>query len=138
MPDTSQTRSLVRIEELPRTCVILDANALMSPFQQNFNLDIEVQKAVPGYEPVVPSSVVRELEALIKNGDWRVRAALQLSMNYPCVDVKGKGDAPIFNLAVRTGWIVLTQDKKLRENLRKKGIPVLLLRGKGHLQLMEP
>jgi len=138
MPEATQTRSFARIEDLPRTCVILDANALISPFQQNFNLDIEVQNAAPGFEPVVPSSVVRELETLLKDGDWRVKAALQLSMNYPCVEVKGRGDAPIFNLAVRTGWIVMTQDKKLRASLSKNGIPVLLLRGKGHLQIMEP
>ncbi|MGA1820032.1 MAG: PIN domain-containing protein [Thermoplasmatota archaeon] len=138
MTSDPEDRPFTRLEDLPRTCIILDANALLSPFQQNFNLDMELQKAAPGFEPVVPSSVVRELQMLMKDGDWRAKAALQLSMNYPCVEVKGKGDAPIFNLAVRTGWMVMTQDRKLRSSLGKKGIPVVLLRGKGHLQIMEP
>ncbi|MGA1793298.1 MAG: PIN domain-containing protein [Thermoplasmatota archaeon] len=138
MPSSVQDRTFARIEDLPRSCVILDANALLSPFQQNFNLDIELEKAAPGFEPVVPSSVIRELETLNKDGDWKVKAAIQLSANYPCVEVKGRGDAPIFNLAVRTGWMVMTQDRMLRSNLRKKGIPVIMLRGKGRLQIMEP
>jgi len=138
LPEETQPRSFTRVEDLPRTCIILDANALISPFQQNFNLDVEMQRAAPGFEPVVPSSVIKELETLQKNGDWRVKAALQLSMKYLCVEVKGRGDGPIFNLAVRTGWIVMTQDRMLRSSLRKKGIPVMLLRAKGHLVVIEP
>lgn len=118
--------------------VILDANALMSPFQQNFNLDIELDNAAPGIKPIVPTSVIRELEILMKKGDWRVKAALDLARKYPSVDIKGKGDAPILNLAVKKGWAVMTQDRKLRMNLLKKGIPVIILRGKGHLRVMEP
>ncbi|MBN1390046.1 MAG: hypothetical protein JXA22_05330 [Candidatus Thermoplasmatota archaeon] len=139
MPNVSeQGGQLFRVEDLKGNHLILDANALISPFILGFNLDIEVQNAAPGFEPLVPYSVIRELETLMRKGDWRVKAAMDLSRKYPWVDVKGKGDAPIFNLAVRTGWMVMTQDRRLRASLRKKGIQVLLVRGKGHLQVMEP
>ena len=126
------------IGELEGRCLILDANALLSPFQMGFNLDIEIERAVPGVKPVVPSSVVSELETLSKKGDWRTRAALKLCRKYPVIEVKGRGDSPIFNLAVRKGWIVMTQDRGLRASLKKKGIPVVVIRGKGHLQLLGP
>lgn len=139
MPDPSPgTERSFRREELPDNCLILDANALLSPFEFGFNLDLEIERVAPGIKVLVPSSVLRELQVLVKKGDWRVKAALELAGRYPCVDIKGKGDAPIFNLAKETGWMVMTQDRKLRAALRKIGIPVLLIRGRGHLQVMEP
>jgi rRNA-processing protein FCF1 len=54
------------------------------------------------------------------------------------VDIKGKGDAPIFNLAVGRGWPVATSDGRLRNKLHKRGIPVVLVRERGHLELTEP
>ena len=128
----------VSVDQLQGRFVILDANALMAPFQQNFNLDIELQIAAPGVTPVVPTSVIRELEHLRKKGDWRTKAALDLAVKYTIVDIKGKGDAPIFNLAVKKGWMVMTQDRRLRSNLLDRGIAVIVLRGRGHFQVMEP
>jgi rRNA-processing protein FCF1 len=139
MPETiEKERSVPEVSILTGRCVILDANALISPFQENYNLDIELDNASPGIQPVVPTSVIRELEFLMKKGDWRVKAALDLAAKYPTINVKGMGDAPIFNLAVNKGWMVMTQDKRLRTKLLKRGISVMVLRGKGHLRVMEP
>jgi rRNA-processing protein FCF1 len=125
-------------KELEGRHIILDANALIAPFQFSFNLDIELDRLVPGTGPVVPTSVVRELEALLKKADWRVKAALDLSRKYPWVEINGKGDGPIFDLAVRRNWMVMTQDKRLRRKLLSRGVPVVIIRDKGHLKLMEP
>jgi rRNA-processing protein FCF1 len=140
MPETGKMNEDVPSKEdlSGSNYVILDANALISPFQQNFNLDIELDNASPGIRPVVPTSVIRELESLNKKGDWRVKAALDLARKYPSVDIRGKGDAPIFNLAIKKGWSVMTQDRRLRMKLLRNGIPVIILRGKAHLQVMEP
>ncbi|MGA1848561.1 MAG: PIN domain-containing protein [Thermoplasmatota archaeon] len=124
--------------ELGDNHIILDANALMSPFQFSINLDVELTRLAPGHGPVVPTSVVRELDSLLKKGDWRVKASLELARKYPWVDIKGRGDGPIFNLALRKRWMVMTQDKRLRKNLLQRGIPVVIIRDKGHLKLMEP
>ena len=124
--------------EIPSKHIILDANALMAPFQASINLDIALDNVAPGISPIVPSSVLRELGSLSKKGDWRVKAALDLAERYEIIDIKGKGDGPIFNLAVRTGWMVMTQDKRLKNNLLKRGIPVIIIRGKGHLAVLEP
>jgi rRNA-processing protein FCF1 len=139
MPETiDKNRSFPDVSILTDRYVILDANALISPFQQNFNLDIELDNASPGIKPIVPTSVIRELESLMRKGDWRVKAALDLAGKYPTIDIKGKGDAPIFNLAVNKRWMVMTQDKGLRMKLLKRGVPVMVLRGKSHLRVMEP
>ena len=126
-------------EDLGKEAVILDVNALMAPFQMGFNLDKELSMILPEKVPVVPTSVVRELEMILKKGsDWKVKAALDLSRKYQLIDIKGRGDAPIFNLALKMKWPVVTLDRKLKVKLLDRGIPVIFVRGKGHLQLMEP
>ncbi len=126
-------------KDLGKEAVILDVNALMAPFQMGFNLDKELSVILPEKVPVVPTSVVRELEMILKRGnDWRVKAALDLSRKYQLIDIKGKGDAPIFNLALKMKWPVVTMDRKLKIKLLDRGIPVIFVRGKGHLQLLEP
>ena len=118
--------------------IILDTNSLMAPFQFGFNLDLELNRAMSEAEPIVPACVIRELRALSLKGDRHARAALKLSSNYRIVGVKGKGDAPIFNLALNRGWAVMTLDSRLRRKLLSRGISVIILRGKGHLQVQEP
>jgi hypothetical protein len=120
-----------------RKRIILDTNAVMAPFQFGFNLDLELKRIVPWAEPIVPSSVLKELERLSKGGDWVAKAALKLSENYEKVQVRGKGDPSIVDLAVRMGWPVMTQDRRMRAILNSKGISVVLVREKGHLQLFE-
>ena len=53
-------------EKPPGMIVVLDANALMMPFQFGINIDIELGRLMPGCEIVVPSSVMIELEAVLK------------------------------------------------------------------------
>ncbi|MEA3557999.1 MAG: hypothetical protein U9R75_01970 [Candidatus Thermoplasmatota archaeon] len=130
--------SLSRPQEVRKQHVILDANALLSPFQNGFNLDLELERSIPGVIPVVPSSVIRELRVPSKAGKWQIKAALKLAEKYLILDIKGKGDAPIFNLSVNNGWMVMTQDRRLRNKLLSRGIHVLILRGKGHLEVISP
>jgi len=118
--------------------LILDTNALISPFQFHFNLDVKIGEALPEAQIIVPTCVIRELKALSSKGNWRAGAALKLAENYPWVIVKGIGDAPIFNLAVSKGWSVMTQDRALKNQLLSRGIPVLFLRGLGRLEYQEP
>lgn len=118
-------------------CVILDSNALLSPFQFGFNLDLELSRVAPWAKPVVPSSVLAELEKLRAKGDWRAKAALALSAKYETVHVRGKGDPSITGLAANKRWMVMTNDRRMRGILAKKGIPVILVRENGHLSMME-
>lgn len=117
--------------------LILDSNALIAPFQFSFNLDLEVQRVLPGVQPIVPTSVIRELEMLASRGERSAKAALALSAKYEHIEIKGTGDAPIFNLALKMSWPVLTMDRRLRENLLKRGISVVFVRDKGKLEMRE-
>jgi len=110
----------------------------MAPFQFDFNIDSELDRVIPGVVPVVPISVQRELLHLSDKGNRMARAALKLSIRYEQVGSTGRGDRAIFDLAVRNQWMVMTQDKALRSALLRAGITVVMVREKGHLELVEP
>lgn len=118
--------------------LILDSNALIAPFQFSFNLDLELERVLPGVRPIVPTPVLRELEYLAAKGERLAKAAIALSSKYETIEIKGLGDGPIFNLALKMSWPVLTMDRKLRDNLLKRGVPVVFVRGRGKLELREP
>jgi rRNA-processing protein FCF1 len=120
-----------------RPVVVVDANALMMPFQFGLNIDLELGRLVPGCEMVVPSSVVAELRAVFeKTKDPHARSALSLAPKYRCIDVEGSGDDAVLELARRLGAVVVTNDRGLRARAQAAGLGVVGLRGKNHLEIL--
>ncbi len=112
------------------TTVLLDANALVMPFQFGINLDTELERMLGNPEVFVPSSVMEELKVLGR------RDALQLAARYTVIQVNKRRDDGILEAAEKTGGAVVTNDKKLIDRLRKKNVPVISLRSKSHLELI--
>jgi rRNA-processing protein FCF1 len=117
-----------------RPVVILDANALLMPFQFKINLDTELQRLVGECEILVPSSVLgelRKLESTIKEA----KAALALAQKYTITEVDGSGDQSLLSLANDLKGIVVTNDMELIGELKRSRIPVIHLRSRTHLVL---
>lgn len=112
--------------------VLLDANALMMPFQFSLDLDGELSRLLGEVNVKVPSSVLRELQALASS-DPQARAALQLAERYPTLPAEGRGDDALLAVARDCRAAVVTNDRRLRGRLRDEGLPVIYLRGKQRL-----
>jgi rRNA-processing protein FCF1 len=120
-----------------RQVVVLDANALMMPFQFGINIDIELDRLMPGCEMVVPSSVIQELRAVLeRTGDPDARAALSLAPKYRFVRADGFGDEAVLKMAKGIEAALVTNDKDLRSRARAAGLKVIGLRGKNHLEIL--
>lgn len=120
--------------------VLMDANALMIPFQFHVNVEAEVERVITGgYEIKVPSSVIEELEDLTEElsgqDQWAAKMALKLAGNFTEIDTDERGDPGILELAGSEDAVVVTNDRLLRARLRAKDIPVLFLRSKAYLAL---
>ena len=102
--------------------VILDANALLMPFQFKINIDIEIEHLLGGVEVLVPSSVIDELKKL---KDKDAKAAMSLSKKYRIVKVEKRGDAGVIEAAKEYDAPVVTNDQELIEILRKSSIPAI-------------
>lgn len=116
------------------SAVVLDANALMMPFQFKVNLDMELTRLFGDLPVVVPSSVIGEL-ANCQGPEGR--GALALARKYELVETALRGDDAVLDLAKRMSAAVLTNDRELIRRLRAENIPVVRLRSERYLELSE-
>jgi len=114
--------------------VLLDANALLLPFQFSLNLEAELRRLLGDHEIYVPSPVVQELRGVAKS-DRKAKAALQLATRFKILDVPGAADDVILDTAVRLKAAVVTNDAALLRRLKAFGIPRIFLRSRSHLVL---
>jgi rRNA-processing protein FCF1 len=118
--------------------VILDSSAIMMLFEFSINLEEEITKILGSHRIIVPTSIVRELEFLSKKGNGKknikAKASLKFIENFEKIDTRDKdGDESIIESAKKTRGIVVTNDKKLKNRLKKISIPVIFLRAKKKL-----
>lgn len=112
---------------MPMTPIILDANALMMPFQFNINLDSELDRLVGDQEVFVPSSVMDELSEI------GTEEAIKLAKKYDTISVQKSGDDGVIEAVEELDSYLVTNDKELRDRVKKKGYPVIYLRSGSHL-----
>jgi rRNA-processing protein FCF1 len=117
--------------------VVIDANALMMPFQFSINIDIELRRLLGSFEMVVPSSVIVELKRVaLEQKASDAKGALKLAARYRTHRVEGRGDDAVLASAVGLGAILLTNDAGLRRRAREAGLRTACLRGRSHLELV--
>lgn len=114
--------------------VLLDANALMMPFQFRINLEAEVRRLVGEADLVVPGPIVGELRAQSRESR-EAKSALRLAQSFRVEETRGSGDDSLIELARRDGGIVVTNDAALLRRLRTLHIPRIYLRSRTHLVL---
>jgi len=119
-----------------RPRVVLDANALMLPFQFRVNLDAELARLLGECETYVPSSVVGELARLAAR-DRTAKAALALAAKYRTHETTERGDRAVVAAAEALGAHVVTSDQGLLAVLRDRRIPRITLKSRTHLELIE-
>ncbi|MCK9323107.1 MAG: twitching motility protein PilT [Candidatus Methanomethylophilaceae archaeon] len=114
--------------------VVLDTNALLMPFELKLNLDIMVNNVLGDAHMVVPEPLLGELK---RSKNKYAKVALALAKKYEAIPTKQYGDNAVIEVALKTGGIVLTNDRELRSRLRILGVSLLYLRSGTHLMLEE-
>ena len=123
--------------------VLLDANALMMPAQFSIDLFDELRNIIGGFEPIVLHSVLRELEGLTRaKGRNGAAARLGLTMGERCTiaedgdESAGSVDAQVIDYAIRHKCLVVTNDRRVRDELFAHGIGVISMRKQKKLELL--
>lgn len=110
--------------------VVLDTNALLMPFECSFNIDLELKRLIGDCEVHVPSPVIGELK---RSRNKYAKAALELARKYKIDSTDQQGDDAVIELASKLNAFVVTNDKNLISKLSARGIKVIVLRSKNHL-----
>ncbi len=124
--------------------VVLDSNALFVPLQFKIDIFEELEKLLKvNFEVVLLSPIRQELEKFAEKGSPKMRKnavyALKLAEKCTLIDVEEKmGASPddmIVEVARKRGFLVFTNDRKLRKRLRNINVPVIYVRQKSQLEI---
>jgi len=124
--------------------VVLDSYALFVPLQFKIDIFEELEKLLKvNFEVVLLSPIRQELEKFAEKGSPKMRKnavyALKLAEKCTLIDVEEKmGASPddmIVEVARKRGFLVFTNDRKLRKRLRNINVPVIYVRQKSQLEI---
>lgn len=122
--------------------MLLDANALMIPSQFRVDLFTELGNLIGAYEPIILTDVLNELRGLAR-GKGKAGSAARGALLWAerCLEVEsgcaeGTVDERIIRYAREHNCMVLTNDRKLRQELLSLGISVVTLKQRKRLDLL--
>jgi len=116
--------------------VVLDTSALLGIFEHRVDIFSSLESLFGKVRVVIPSFILDELKELEKR-KRHASAAVRLirQKGVEVVDAPGKGDQGIVEFAIRYGYCVLTNDMRLKSELRKHGVTVIFLRNMSKLKV---
>ncbi len=124
--------------------IILDTNFLMVPFQLRVDIFSEIERICNfNYKLAVLEGTIKELENMAKSASGKdkkaAKAALKIVQSKK-VEIIKYGEDYVDDAILSASdkdTIVATQDMALKRKLVQKGIPIIILRQKKYLQLLE-
>ena len=129
--------------------IIIDTNFLISMVRFKIDLFSELQRICDfKYTLCMVEGIINELEKLAETGKPKDKIAAIISLELikkkkikiiktPSKNKRVKNvDLLILNLIKKGNFIVATQDKELKREIRKKGVPIIALRQKKYLKLI--
>ena len=124
--------------------VVLDTNALMMPVECSVRLFEELDRLLDAVDPVVPESVLTELDRLAteNGGEEGTAASVGRDLAERCSVVEADptdADDAVVAIAQRDGIdFAVTNDRPLRNRLLDADVPVISLRGQHKLAIIQP
>jgi len=115
----------------------------MMPAQFHIDLFDELRNLLGGFEPIVLSSVIHELEGLTRaKGLNGAAARLGLTLGEKCTIAESRDasartvDDQVIDYAVQNICLVVTNDRRVRDALFERGIGVISMRKQQKLELL--
>ncbi len=114
--------------------VLLDANFLILPFQENVDVVSELDRVLDGrYELYTLNRTYNEARD-VEDGKYRdMVERLVTEVGVDLVSVEGEGAVDDILVGLAGEYVVCTNDRDLRAELREKNLPHVYLRQRNHL-----
>ena len=114
--------------------VLPDTNIILWTFSGGVDFRESIASVAPGYEILIPTCVLDELEKL---NNKQSGAAVEFCKKMETIDL-GRGYADdLLVKSAEKGYLVATNDKEILDNLKEKGNNALRTREKNKLIMTE-
>ena len=124
--------------------IIIDTNFLLIPLQFKVDIFSEIDRICNfNYELFIFDKSIDELKKIIEKQSGKDKKAAQFALkliklkNISVIKSKNKDVDSLILENLDKDTIIATQDTKLKKDLLEKGAPVIILRQKKYLQLIE-
>lgn len=114
--------------------VLLDANVLILPFQQNIALFDELDRLLGTYQTFTLRRTYNEARDAADGKYRQLVERLVADAEIEIIDIEGEGSVDGVLIELSDEYLICTNDKAVREALRELERPHLYLRGKHHLE----
>ena len=127
--------------------ILLDTNFLMICKQFKVDIFSQIDKiSTFKYELFILDKTLEEFKKIVSGQKGKNKEAAKIALKLIAIKnigvIKTKSDKRtddlIIELSSKNDFIVATQDKELRARLKKKGIPIILLRQKKKVVFFNP
>ena len=115
--------------------IILDTNFLVAPFQFSFDLFDEIDRLYPYAELYTLEDALEEAKS-IERGKYKELVPQMIEkQDIELMETKGEGMVDDLLVELSDQFLVATNDTELKERIKSKGNPVLIIRSKDHLEV---
>lgn len=116
--------------------ILLDTNFLTAPFQLSFSLFDELDRIYPDSQVCTIEDAVQEAKS-IEQGKYKdLVPQLIEKEGIETLQTEGEGEVDDLLVELSNKFIVATNDRELKERILEKGQPVIIIRQKNHLEVI--
>ncbi len=116
--------------------IILDTNFLVAPFQLSIDLFEEIERIYPFAEVYTIEEALEEAKSIESGKYGNLVEKLIETQDIEVLETEGKGIVDDLLVNVSDEYLVATNDKELKQRIVDKGRPVMLIRSKNHLEVV--
>lgn len=118
------------------TKILLDTNFLVAPFQFSFDMFEEIERIYPYAELYTLQDALNEAKS-IENGKYGdlVEQIIERK-DVEVLETEGEGIVDDLIVEVSDDFVVATNDKELKNRIKDRGRPVIIIRSKNHLEVV--
>lgn len=116
--------------------ILLDTNFLTAPFQFSFSLFDELERIYPYAEICTIEDAVQEAKSIQQGQYKELVPQLIKKEDIEVFQTEGEGEVDDLLVEISDEFIIATNDKELKERILEKGRPVIIIRQKNHLEVI--
>ena len=116
--------------------IILDTNFLVAPFQLSIDLFEEIERLYPFAEVYTIEEALEEAKSIESGKYGNLVEKLIETQDIEVLETEGEGIVDDLLVNVSDEYLVATNDKELKQRIVDKGRPVMLIRSKNHLEVV--